>query len=469
MIIKITEEQCRLLSEGSAQLFEDVFINNLKTSRGKNVANLTYAKNSNGYNKGNKSSFDMLKTGRMDNGNGNNTYEVPLKGGLISFNITDINGTEVMHYFKRAFEHEQTVIKINGEGYNLEMENSEFGSFMETFLNKVSSVVNYQINVFKQQDKNLSFNGIYIYPVPSSSNFNDEMTKRIIQNSHTIDGLPVSQLNTSILKKNPINLQKDDEFIEKNKDYYNSERFGVGPKGVTHIQDVDNTINRLTKSDGINQAIANANEIVDRLIRKYYQLNNQIKKNMVSQKTLNGLSEIFTEYQDSVRGIVRAGNWFDVISQRTHNPQLASIAKAIKYSKGPSVEKRTNEIYDILKSNGLIKGVYRNKVFDICYWEPVDFQIKLLGNDTRMALKNYFAPNNDDNLVKQEIEKTQGNVVVVFDDNVSGGSTLSDICMNLKNLGVEYIIPITFGRMRASYNQGMNITINKPENGFNMN
>lgn len=50
---------------------------------------------------------------------------------------------------------------------------------------------------------------------------------------------------------------------------------------------------------------------------------------------------------------------------------------------------------------------------------------------------------------------------------MSGGATLSDICMNLKNLGFEYLIPITFGKMRTSYNQGMNNIINKPENDFN--
>ena len=54
------------------------------------------------YNKGNLSSLDMLKTDKMDSNN-NDTYEVPLKGGIMSYNITSINGTDVMHYFKKTF------------------------------------------------------------------------------------------------------------------------------------------------------------------------------------------------------------------------------------------------------------------------------------------------------------------------------------------------------------------------------
>ena len=92
---------------------------------------------------------------------------------------------------------------------------------------------------------------------------------------------------------------------------------------------------------------------------------------------------------------------------------------------------------------------------------------KKIGNDVRMALKDYFQPNENQEFVKQEVEKATGGVIVVFDDNVSGGATLSDICMKLKSLGFQYLIPITFGKMRTSYNQGMNVTINKPQNGFN--
>jgi hypothetical protein len=94
-----------------------------------------------------------------------------------------------------------------------------------------------------------------------------------------------------------------------------------------------------------------------------------------------------------------------------------------------------------------------------------DFQIKTLSNDVRMGMKNYFASNLD--VVQQEMEKIKGTIFVIFDDNISGGATLSDICMQAKQLGIEYIIPITFGEMQKKYSLGMGMQINKPTSGWN--
>lgn len=461
MRINLKEEQFKRL----AIIKEDVYINNLKRKANKNVANLTYSKNST-FNKGNKVSSDMLKTGLMDNQNGSTTYEVPLKGGLMSYNITDINGTEVMHYFKRQFEKRDTKIKIYGEEYNLEMEEPEFKAFMDSFLKKVDAVVEYRTKQFVQKEKDIEFTKVSIYPVPSSSRFNVEMARDITEYNHTICGLPVQTINEALLKKETENLQKDEDFILKNQDYYNSKRF-VGSDNRTHMQDVENTINKMSKYSDINNEINSTNEIVESLIKQYYFVNNGIKKGNASQKSINKLAQLFFDYQASVKKIIDASKWFNTVSQKFNNQQLRSIAQAIKYTKGPSVEKRTGEIYNLLKENGLLKGVYKSKIYDVCRWQPVNFQIKKLGNDIRMALKNYFSPNKDENLVKQEVEKTSGGVVVVFDDNVSGGATLSDICMQLQNLGMKYIIPITFGKMRTSYNQGVGVIINKPDNDFN--
>lgn len=466
MIIQLTEQQYKWLSEAKDIITEDVYVNNISKKGNKNIANLTYNKGGS-FNKGNKNSADMLKTGLMDNGGGQSTYEVPLKGGLISYNITDINGTEVMHYFKRELDNEETKIKIKGEEYNLEMNVPEFKKFMETFLSKVNAVVEYRTEQFKEQNKDVVFDKVCIYPVPSSSNFNKAMTERIIRYNHTICNLPVQEINTALLQKNAKNLQKDEDFIDKNQDYYNQKRYKIGPHNGTHMQDIDNTINKMSRYEDINNEIVKTNELVEELIKKYYSINNQIKKGKLSQKTLESLAQIFEAYQNSVKKIREASMWFDVIAQKTHSQRLDKIAKAIKYTKGPSVEKRTGEIFNLLKENGFLKGVYKDKIFNVCRWQPINFQIKNLGNDVRMALKNYFLPNENTDLVKQEVDKANGGVIVVFDDNVSGGATLSDICMNLKNLGFEYLIPITFGKMRTSYNQGMNNIINKPENDFN--
>ena len=465
MIIRLTEEQYTFLSNAKDLINEDVFVNDIGRKRNRNVANLTYSKNS-GYNKGNKNSADMLKTNLMDNGNGNQTYEVPLKGGLISYNITNINGTEVMHYFKRIFDHEETKIKINGEEYNLEMENDEFRNFMEMFLNKVNAVVEYRVNEFKQTDKEIVFDNICIYPVPSSSNFNKAMADRIVRYKHNICGMPTQTIDANILMKNTKNLQKDDDFIKSNQQYYNDRRFQNGPDKSTHMQNIDNALNKFAKYGNINNEIIKANQIVERLITKYYSVSDSIRKNKVTDKAIMMLADLFEQYQNQVKKIREASEWFDVISQQTHIQQLKSIAKAIKYTKGPSVEKRTGEIYHLLRKYGYLNNVTRQQITDVCRWEPVKFQIKKLGNDIRMALKNYFQPNNNKELVDNELSKTVNSVVVVFDDNVSGGATLSDICLQLRNLGIKYIIPITFGKMRTSYTQGV-LKINEPENGFN--
>jgi hypothetical protein len=64
------------------------------------------------------------------------------------------------------------------------------------------------------------------------------------------------------------------------------------------------------------------------------------------------------------------------------------------------------------------------------------------------------------------MEKIKGTVFVIFDDNISGGATLSDICYQAKKLGINYIVPITFGVMREKYKIGM-MNINRPTNGWN--
>ena len=73
-----------------------------------------------------------------------------------------------------------------------------------------------------------------------------------------------------------------------------------------------------------------------------------------------------------------------------------------------------------------------------------------------------FATNSDlaDN-TENEIKRIQNTVFVIFDDNVSGGATLSDICYQCKKLGINYLVPITFGEMRTKYSQSR-LQIDRP-------
>ena len=469
------------ISESAYQYYinEDVFINGISNNKNKNIANLTYKRNNNGSiarNRGNMTSLDMLKTNLMDNNSGQTTYEVKLKGGITSYNITDINGTEVMHYFKRKFSNEETRIKLGDTEYDLEMQDSEFRNFMAQFLNKVNAVVEYRARQFMENNKGLTFSNIYIYPVPSSSNFNNEMVKRIVKNNHTIDNLPVSAISSSILKKDTSNLEKDTDFIDKNRDYYNSERWQTGGNGGSHMQAVDNDLNRLSRLESVKAEIDKANEFTKIENRKQTgsllhqlnyvsaRLNSPEKYGAPTLKSIKKLYDLYIGYQEAVKNITIAGEYYDTIAHKYHKPQLKKVAEAIKYSKGPSIEGRTQRILQILKEYNMTNGL-PVKPYDICMWQPANFQIKKLGNDSRMALKNYFSINNDP--AEAELKNTDNSIVVIFDDNISGGATLSDICYQLQKIGVKYMIPITFGKMKTSYSQGIGQVINKPENGFN--
>ncbi len=77
-------------------------------------------------------------------------------------------------------------------------------------------------------------------------------------------------------------------------------------------------------------------------------------------------------------------------------------------------------------------------------------------------MRNYFKPKDN---IEEELKKINGTVFVIFDDNISGGATLSDICYQAKQLGIKYIIPITFGQMREKYAIGR-LSVNKPQ-GWN--
>ena len=448
------EKKIKISENVFKKLFEDVYMTNADSAKKK--VQLKYAKNGGKYNKGNESSLDMIKTDKMDK-NDNDTYEVPLKGGIMSYNITSINGTEVMHYFKRIFDKQKTYAKLSkygNEEYELEMADSEFRSFMEQFVTKVSKVVGYKINEFNSSGANIS--GISIYPVPSSSRFNSEMAKRMQFN--LMCGFTPKLIDQSLLKKDLSKLEKDNDFIDKNIQYYNGRYSNQMPKDVTHINYVDREYNRFSAITNAQNNISEANKLAKQLIQKYYS-----RKEVNTPKFYEKLNMLYTSYIEAVNNIVNTANYFDTVSRKNSSVHLAKIAKAIKYSKGPSIEERTNEIYDMLKSQGYLKDIPRTKLTQVCYWEPVNFQIKNLSNDVRMALKNYFQPNNDKELIDNQLNDTENNVFVIFDDNISGGATLSDICNQLKNLGVKYIVPITFGKMRESWNS-RTIVVNKPKN-----
>lgn len=469
-LVKLIESLSNQIITCSHILDEDVFING--TNKRKNTATLTYDNRGYKRNKGNLLGADMVKTTKMNNASGSDTYEVKLKNGLTSYNITDINGTEVMHYFKKKFQHEKVQIKMGDTSYDLEMVDSEFKQFMTDFLNKVNAVVQYHTNKLQKENKDITFEKICLYPVPSSSNFNTEMVKRIA-GKHTINNLPCTIVNSSLLVKDTSKLTKDENFIQKNQEYYNSQR--SNDRIGTHLDAIENNLSKLLNLPKIQEAINVANEytnvenrkIKGKLLILWQNIKTAEKEGRLTQRSIDKLDEMFTKYQLAAGKIIEASRWLDILTNVERSQQIGKVAKAIKYSKGPSIAKRKEEIKAFLKKYKKGKNLPKT-LYDVCMWQPVNFQIKNLGNDVRMALKNYFAPNKDQNLIKQELDKTYNSVVVIFDDNISGGATLSDICSQLQKLGIQYIIPITFGKMRESYNVG-HLRLNAPTNGFNYN
>ena len=158
------------------------------------------------------------------------------------------------------------------------------------------------------------------------------------------------------------------------------------------------------------------------------------------------------------------------------------ILRAKKYSKGPSIEGRSKLLWKLVKpyltyTNKIVSPVDGKKYEEIplCEWERPDFEIKSLRNSERLGLKNYYNPNYSGEYIEdkqtkyfdfqKEIEKIKGTIFLIFDDNISGGATLSDICYQCKQLGIENIIPITFGQMQQSNNM-RGIVLNTPKNGY---
>lgn len=428
------------VNESKISLLEDVYASG---RRGKNKIQLSYKKRASAAptkNFGTLNPTELLNTGKMDQNN-SDTYEVPLKGGIMSYNITSIRGTEIMHYFKNKFA--KMDIDLDGDGqkesYELMMEDAEYQEFFKQFYMKVNNVIEHVTNELYNKTK-IKFSGVSIYPVYSSSNFND-MVATQLQNTVKLNGLPVVKIDMNLFQKNLSNLQKDTDFINKNKDYYNSRMFKNGDDNVTHNDYIDRELGRFSKIEATKpliDAYNNAYAKLDKCIMNRKAYGDNFGKALA--KFYIELYERFKEIENSIGGIHRN-----------------AVFSALKGTKSQVEARKTEFVWQTVKP--YLRGT-KAKSIPMHKLQPQDFQIKKMSNDVRMGLKNYFVANAD--IVQQEMEKIKGTIFVIFDDNISGGATLSDICMQAKQLGIEYIIPITFGEMQIKYNLGTGNQINKP-------
>lgn len=450
-------------------LNEDAYID--KFNDKKKTANITYQKGGLGKK---KVSYDYLGTNLMERLD-DTTYVVPLKGGIKSYNITDINGTEVMHYFKNKFDKHTTTISVkdkqsgNKENYQLKMDDDEFNQFLDMFFKKVDKVIQYKINEFR----NPKFEKVSIYPVPSSSKFNIKMAEQMTRfNFAGIKG-GTQVINPEMFRKDLKNIEVDTNFINKNKEYYDSPLYSDKPYGETHMNSVNTTFNKFKKmSQYIDTYVAYINNLVDRIMTAIYVNRSKTKKKNNGQEYSESLgkniSKLYIQLANAYDEILDKSHYIDDFTKSDKVIYRDDQLKPIKYAKEPSNKANTELVRKLVKPYVIgVKTSVGNPVLNVEFLiQHVEnrFSMKSITNDIRLGLKNYFSE--DEEIVKQELQKIKNTVFVIFDDNVSGGATLSDICLHAKKLGIEYIIPITFGKMRESYNKAMGVTITKPENKF---
>ena len=470
------EELKQIVSESvNKVLSELVYADANKVDRKKKTIGLTYTTGNRG--EGNALAADKLVTDKMDAANGD-TYEVMLKGNIPSYNITDIKGTEVMHYFKRLFDHQKTMAMVSNKKHNLEkeeyelqMKQEELDKFMAAFKKKIEFVLRYWVKKNKLQDT--EFRAISIYPVPSSSNFNIEMAKRL--SDIEVFGLPVQVIDPSLLVKDLRNLQVDKEFIEKNKKYYDSpvKKNGEDAESFGTIgQKVDDAIAKQNALKAVDNIVVKLNQTIDKIIPIYYETN---RNKGLSEKRFQSLVNFYKSYYDTL-ALVSKITYYKSSVNKTVGVYRKSAISQIPYTKGPSVERRSGEIWNLVKDvlSGQICPINGKPYSEepIYKWKKVPFEIKKLTNPERMGLRNIFNVNDKEmDMVQKELKRIKGTIFVIFDDNISGGATLGDICYQCKDLGIENIVPITFGKMPVKNTERgliLPTPINdKGEEGFN--
>jgi hypothetical protein len=451
-----------------AILSENVYMDKDKVNTRKKEIGLTYRKNSKNVNAlKNGSAADYLNTDKMDNNN-SDTHIVKLKNGIDSYNITRIMGMEVMHFFKKFWDNEKAILKVKNQesdtvdDYELTMLERERQQFLTQFTNKVEVVLTDFINKNIKDKENIV--GVTLYPVKSSSKFNIKMVNEM--SNMSVLGLPIQVINDSLLVKDLRNLEKDTDFIERNQEFYDGdytamEKFDMG----TVNQNLDSAINRYNSLNEVWKLLPELNEYVETLKRLYYDYNNK----GLSEKMLLKLANIYKNYYDTLQKCYGV-KYIDAVSGNEKKLRKDKIIVAQKYTKGPSVEKRSADIWKLVKK--YLKGEkspITNKPYekvDVCKWDKKSFEIKYLSNSVRLGLKNIYNPNTDEEYVKSELKRINNTLFVIFDDNISGGATLGDICYQCKKLGIKNLVPITFGQMEESNTIGL-IRLNTPENGYN--
>ena len=120
------------------------------------------------------------------------------------------------------------------------------------------------------------------------------------------------------------------------------------------------------------------------------------------------------------------------------------------------------ELADILRKLGDKDYKYKKDVRTVP--RSRDFEIKSLDDKTRKAIENLFTLNDDLSKYKTSSgeviwgipieDRIKDKNIVLFDDNISSGATLDDMCLTLLKHGAKSVLPITLAIIPESQKFG---------------
>lgn len=294
-------------------------------------------------------------------------------------NDTDVTSTEIFNEDKKFKYHEVLLPKSGVMSYNLYKISDMRISKALKHPNKFKDIEKREID-FDSIDKFMKRSSLYIY---------------------------------SILKNNPVDIiTYPESSSEFNKDM------------VEYIMD------RYKKSPGI-KCIPN---LMSKNIRNVYVNFTVAKELGLSDEDINRLRHDVENWKSDADVYdlrVEIDELNDYIAY--HSGKRGRPTNVIKQKK--ELVKNAEEKIKILRKGR--RGKDKTKSSD---GKAKNFEIKSIEDKRRRSLEGLFGINPKLSGIQQDLK---GKHIVIFDDNISSGATLDDICLELQKYGVASILPIT--------------------------
>lgn len=294
-------------------------------------------------------------------------------------NDTDVTSTEIFNDDKKFKYHEVLLPKSGVMSYNL-YKISDM---------RISKALKHPQKFKEIENREIDFNSI------------DKFMKRTSLYIH------------SILKDNPVDIitypQSSSEFNKDMVDYI-MKRYKNSP-GIKCIPDL------MTKN-----------------IRNVYVNYTVAKELGLSDEDINRLRHDIENWKEDAKVYelrVQIDQLNDYIAY--HTGKRGRPSNEIKNKK--ELVKNLEEQIKILRKGR--RGRDKTKTAD---GRAKNFEIKSIEDKRRRSLEGLFGINPELTGIQQDIK---GKHIVIFDDNISSGATLDDICLELQKYGVASILPIT--------------------------